>query len=438
MGSESLKRPNHFDLSRQALYERFLFVLGLLVFKCVLDIGYIYFASPLFAYSGFFYELNLWKAVESYLALVIFAFILPCRMRRPSEFFVVFLFVFIAVPILSIYGLKDEAREYLYMVLSSFLVLCIVIYLPKIRIGRLPKGRLVAIALSLSVLVAIFMWIAVRGGFNYLNFDLLRVYDFRREVAAIVFPGFMSYVMTWYAKVISIVLLVYCLWRRYYVGFAIIVLCQVLFFGVAAHKAFLFYPFLVLFAYLFVQWRYVFHALIFGLATISTVVLLLYWLTAETLPASLLLRRVFFVTANNHFAYYHFFSESGFIYMSNSVLSFLSNYPFEYPVPRVISLSQYGHADTWVNTGFLATSYMHFGFIGMLAFSAIAGLIFKLVDSLTSERIPIWVGVATMIVPVFSLTSADLPTVIVTHGLGLGLLFLWLISGRGTRVKLSG
>jgi hypothetical protein len=120
--------------------------------------------------------------------------------------------------------------------------------------------------------------------------------------------------------------------------------------------------------------------------------------------------------------------------MSNNALSFLSSYPYEYPVPRIISLFQYGHADTWVNTGFLATSYMHFGFVGMLVFSVVAGLIFKLIDGLTSERVPLWVGVAIMIVPVFSLTSADLPTTIVSHGLGLALLFLWLLGGRGTLI----
>jgi hypothetical protein len=429
-----VKRPNLFILTRQALYGRLLFMLGLLVFKCVLDLGYIHFVSPLFGYAVFLYNPNVWKVLESYLVLVLFALILPFRIRKPSEFFVVFLFLFVAVPLLSIYGLKDEAREYLYMVLSSFLVLYIIIHFPKIRIRKPPKGRLLAIALSLGVLIVVFVWITVRGGFSYLNFDLLRVYEFRTEVAAIVFPGLMSYVKIWYAKVINIVLLVYFLWKRYYVALAVIMICQVVYFGVTAHKAFLFYPLLVLFAYFFVQWRYVVHALVYGLAALSGVVLLFYWVGGETLPASLLLRRVFFVTANNHFTYYHFFSESGFIYMSNNALSFLSSYPYEYPVPRIISLFQYGHADTWVNTGFLATSYMHFGFVGMLVFSVVAGLIFKLIDGLTSERVPLWVGVAIMIVPVFSLTSADLPTTIVSHGLGLALLFLWLLGGRGTLI----
>ena len=98
------------------------------------------------------------------------------------------------------------------MVLSSFVILYIVIHCPKIRFPKLLKGEFVAIILSICTLVALFFWITIRGGFNFLNFNLLRVYEFRREVAAVVFPGLLSYLSIWYAKVINIVLLVY-LWK---------------------------------------------------------------------------------------------------------------------------------------------------------------------------------------------------------------------------------
>lgn len=430
-----MERRNLFIFTFNSLMERILFILGLFVFKCILDLGYIYFVSPVFEYTGFFYNLNAWKVFESYILLFIFALILPYKIKRPSDFFVVFLFIFIAVPLLSIYGFKNEAREYLYMVLLSFLVLNTVIHFPKIQIPKLSQGRLLAITLSVGVLVFIFAWIIVRGGFNYLNFNLLRVYEFRREVASVVFPGSMSYVKVWYAKVISIVLLIYFLWRRYYILSALIVICHVVYFGVTAHKAYLLFPFLAIFAYIIAHWRYMVHVLVCGLTILSVIVLLFFWIGGESFPASLLIRRAFFVNADNHFAYYHFFSESGLVYMSNGVLSFLSNYPYKYPPPRMISLFKYGHPDTWVNTGFLATSYMHFGFVGMLVFSFVTGLIFKLIDSLISERVPLWVGVAITIVPVHSLTEGDLPTTLITHGLGLSLLFLWLLGGDGILIK---
>jgi hypothetical protein len=123
--------------------------------------------------------------------------------------------------------------------------------------------------------------------------------------------------------------------------------------------------------------------------------------------------------------------------MSNSVLGGIINYPFDIPIPNVISQYLYGQDQTWVNTGFFATSYMHFGFIGIILFSIIVGFVFKLIDSIVKNRIPLWLGIAVMIVPINSLVSADLPTALLTHGIGLGILFLWLISSKKTKVKFS-
>ena len=126
------------------------------------------------------------------------------------------------------------------------------------------------------------------------------------------------------------------------------------------------------------------------------------------------------------------FSKEGYIYLSTAKgFSAFINYPFEYPPAQMISLYLQGHTHTWMNNGFLATSYMHFGFCGMIIFSVIVGILLNIVDNISKDRLPCWFSISIVIVPFFSLfTSSDLTTALLNHGLGLCIVLLWLFSAR--------
>jgi hypothetical protein len=89
-----------------------------------------------------------------------------------------------------------------------------------------------------------------------------------------------------------------------------------------------------------------------------------------------------------------------------------------------------------VDTGFLGTGYMQFGSIGMLVYSLIVGALLWLGDALTVGRVPAWMGAAILIGPFFSLfNDSDLPTSLLTHGLAIALLLLFVygqLRARGT------
>ncbi|WP_408955105.1 O-antigen polymerase [Natroniella sp. ANB-PHB2] len=411
--------------------ERILFMLNCLLFKIFLDVSYIYIISQNYAYSGLSLNLNIFKVIESFLVLIIFSRFLPCKIKKISDFFFTFLYAPLVIPLLSIYGMKDKSRIYIYMILiSALLVYFIINILPKLKLPILIQGRFIAVYSAIFFSIFIFVWIGYRGGFSYLNFNLLKVYDYRRIVGTQVFPGIFSYFMTWYGKVINIFLMTYFLWKKNKLGVIVTIILQILFFSITAHRAMLFYPVLIFFIYYFVKKHNIISILMFSLTLVVLISSIFYWITDNSILISLFVRRVFFITADHHYNYFDFFSEYGYIYMPNNVLSSVFRYPFDVPVQMVISQYLYGHLDTWVNTGFLATSYMHFGFIGMLIFSSIIGLILKLMDSIIENRMPKWVGISIMIIPMFSLRSADLPTILLTHGLGLSLIFLWLLSSR--------
>ncbi len=411
------------------LSSKIFLIFTLFLYRVLIDFSYIYIISPNYKYAGLYLELNTFKLIESYILLFVFSLLLKHRVNKPSEFFILFFFSIIAVPLLSIYSLQDKSREFMYMVLLSFLIIISASKITQVRIPIIPNGSIIAIAINILTGILLFTWIIIRGGFLYLNFDLLKVYDFRETVAELLFPGKLAYIMSWFGNVMNPSLIAFSLLKKNKALFIVAISAQVIFFAVTTHKAMLFYPALIAFAFLFGRKKYLGQMIPLGLAGVTLVSSALYYITNNILPLSLYVRRVLFVTADNHYRYFDTFHELGFLYYSDRAwFPKFIEYPFDLPVPQVISMIYYGNIGTWVNTGFLATGYMNFGFLGMVLYSVIIGVIFRFIDYISNRYSPVWFCIAMMIAPIFSLVSADLPTALISHGILLALIMLWMMS----------
>src|SRR5690606_27727863 len=107
--------------------------------------------------------------------------------------------------------------------------------------------------------------------------------------------------------------------------------------------------------------------------------------------------RIFFIPAKLVYVYYQFFDNNSFIYWSNSFASFLFDYPYSESPARVVG--NYLGTGESANNSFLATGYMHAGILGVLIYCISVGFIFKLIDSLVYRRVPVYIAVASTIVP---------------------------------------
>ena len=148
---------------------------ALFLYRALIDLSYIYVISPMYAYSGFYLEINQFKFLESYVLLFIFSLLLRHKINKPSEFFTLFLFSILVVPILSIYSLQDKSREFLYMVLLSFIIIIITSKITQIKLPIIRNGDKFAVTISLLTGILLFSWIIIRGGLSYLKLNLLKV-----------------------------------------------------------------------------------------------------------------------------------------------------------------------------------------------------------------------------------------------------------------------
>lgn len=402
------------------------FLYSAIFFRIVLDIGYIEIVSPTFSSIGFMLDINVGKYFESWVLYITLIIAFPRRLNKASDYLMAYMLFSFLTPLLVFYGLSNATREYLYSVLLA------VTFITVFRTGRplnLPaiKGSRFLAHLIIGIgVVFVTGWMIYSGGLSFFNLDFSKVYDLRRDVGNLINEGLMAYLNVWAYNVFGPVLLTLALWKKNYVLAAIVIGLHVVWFGISSHKGVLFYPFVIIFIWF---WFGKFRGLAIiplGMAGVVVFSSLAFIVFDETWLSSLFLYRVFFVPPFLTFTYFEFFSINPFVYWSESILSKFIDYPYDLGTAELIG--RHLENGYFANNSFLSTGYMHAGHPGMIFYGVLAGLLFRLIDSVSTKRIPTWVAVSIVIIPTNSLiTSTDLPTALLSHGIGISVFILFLL-----------
>lgn len=397
-----------------------------IIFKLLLGWSYVNFVSPIFAYSGMFNDFNLLKYLESWFIFFIFISISSSRLNKPSDYLINFLNFSFLVPLLVFYSHANGGRLHLYLVLLSVILIHVFRAGPLFRFYFLKNGKKLAGIILAAGVIVVSVWMVYSGGLAFFNLDLTKVYDFRGDVGGAINIGIMGYINVWATKVFGPVMLAIALWRKNYILVVLVFALHIFWFGVSSHKSVLFYPFLVTFLWVWFRHSRALSLVPLAMSFVVIVSMFVYLFFDDILIGSLFIRRVFFVPAQLTFTYYEFFSNNEFVFWSSSFLSGFFDYPYDRNTALLIG--DYMGTTAAANNSFLSTGYMHAGVFGVVVYGILVGLLFKLIDSLACDGIPPWVAVSCLIVPAQSLiTSADLPTALLTHGIGVSLIVLFLL-----------
>jgi hypothetical protein len=96
-----------------------------------------------------------------------------------------------------------------------------------------------------------------------------------------------------------------------------------------------------------------------------------------------------------------------------------------------------GHPDLGANTGFIASGYAHFGIIGVAIYTVIATIILNFINAI-SKKINLYFLLAIILIPMQTLfISSDMFTVLLTHGLLIAILVLWLYNNKTFYLKIG-
>lgn len=405
-----------------------IYLLSAVIFRIILEISCCIFIGKINVhYIDFGFNINVYplKYIESWVVYMVLVYCFPRQLEKPSDFLMCWwLFMYIS-PLTITYGLLNQSREHLYIMLLGVLFVWSFRRGSPIKLPIVRGGQRLALAISLAGTIVVTIWMLTSGSLAYFNINFSRVYEFRTEVGNIINQGSMAYVNIWAAKVFGPLLLAYSLWyKKYFIAFCVFAV-HFFWFGISSHKSYLFFPLIIVFVHVMFRNSRALVILPVTLAMIVIVCLLLHNFFDYDFASNLFIRRVFFIPTFLTFSYYDYFSQNEFIYWSNSILKKFLTYP--YHLTPSYRIGDYIGTGAHANNSFLATGYMHAGIPGIIFYGICVGLLFRLLDSIAFGNMPIWFAVTAIIVPCSSLLiSADLFTALLSHGVGLAVILLYL------------
>lgn len=397
-----------------------------LFYKIVLDFSY-FTISKLWAYYGLIYSLNSTKLVESYLIFFVVFIFMPKNQKHLSSVMLWMFIVLSFVPFLTIYSFLDQSRAYAYAVMAFWVFIIFLIKLPSVSIVFLSKiysrsfFYLFAFGLIASVIFLIWKYLGFTIGIN-----LDKVYDIRSNYSQLKVP-WSGYLFTWVAHIVNPIIFAIFLTRKKILPTIIIILLELVLFSQTGNKSYLFaLPFVLVLMWI-VRKKNPYVWLCAGLSGIVLSGLISYWVIGDTRMLSYFTRRTLLLPAQISFMYYEFFSANGFVFLSqHSIIPNFMDYPYDLKPAYLIGSVYFNNSETSANSGIYGDAFMNFGYAGFVIWGIVLAIILRMIDGLSKNKDKV-VLVSLVAMPVISLINSALLTCLLTHGILLSMLIMYLL-----------
>lgn len=408
-----------------------------LIYKFILDYSYKSFTFGLYEYSGFKYNFDLIKYIETCIYSLILFYITPKIGDRVSSVFLNLQFAVMIMPMLTIYNFMDFNRMFLL-----FIILCHVIQviLLKDKTGPI-KFRVTGISrltrLFIPILlVLIFIVSILKNGVPSLKaLNIYNVYEIRSEATL---PFGFGYFLSWACKVIIPFCIVLYWQRRNKFMTIFYALMQLLLYMIYAHKTFLFIiP--VIFVVIYILKKNMMIKGLYGGLIIGIVgSLIIYFINNKyIIVPSMFIRRFLFTPAFLKNMYFEFYSMGPKNWFAHGLIGNLFNVKANYPHITSTMIATYIHGTYWTgaNTGYLGDAYAQGGFLMMITFTVLLSYIIRLIEK-CSDNLDNNFVIASSIYIFLTLNDGALLTTLLTGGLIVYILILYAFNSDNNKYKI--
>lgn len=362
---------------------------AMLLLRILLDASFYLYMDIELKREGFGIDFSGFNYVLSWIGLLATFFLLPKKNNLVSAVVLQFIWVLMYVPFTTYFAMTNGAFLWFFL-FSLFWVLSAVIsrlnftfktLSPPIELSSFQLFSISGLwgALVLGLLVISFGWV--------LNFDLFSVYEIREQNSLRNTP-ILNYLTNWAGKVLLPFILLFSFVKiRPGINYIALIFSVFLFlfFSITGHKTFLFTIPVLFASYFFLKSGKYFLLLMLSISGAITIGLMLYLFVDHSVLLSLLVRRSLFLPAQISFHYFDFFQNNP-IYLSNSFLRFLTDYPFDTEPAFLISEVYYNKPDMSSNNGIVTDAFMNFGVAGIFIWSSLLVILLKLLDSLIRKK----------------------------------------------------
>lgn len=416
------------------LVARAYFVLSIFIFRGVLDLCYLNYLSISFLddpITPMPLNFNQWQWLASYLLVIPVAFIVPYDKRNLSGIFYLAALAFLYVPMTSMVGMNDEkSLSALLLVLFAILVSRALIAIPTLSVP-MPSARQgfpAAIALSTTMVAVFVVWSIISGAASNWSLNLDDIYLYRKDLSTVLDPGLMAYINLWAQKVFNPFLIAIGLFYRKRFLVIACVLLQFYFFAVTQHRTHMFVPVLIFFVYLLYT-RRIQISHIYNMFSMTLAFLLLYTMFVDLEQVlGIVVRRAFFVAASVTYDWIAYFNVNPHVYFADNLLkNYVINSYTGQNLPTLMSYLVFSGPEFGFNVGLVGTGYAHLGLFGVFLYACLIGAIVWFANGLVARGLPPFIAAAMLIEPMRTVwADSDLFTAILSHGILIGLLLMWI------------
>ncbi|MCW9044077.1 MAG: hypothetical protein OQK05_12110 [Pseudopelagicola sp.] len=400
------------------------------VYSALLVALYRYEVSVYWSYMGFHWTPSMSKFIISFGVISTAAFLLPTTASARDIFLQLCLYFHFA-PSLLIFSAQDFDLEYLsaFMIGTTFLMLFSYAPIHRVRAPQLTWAQVfwVATFFNLVVLAAI---IAFSGVSNF-SLSFSDVYEFRAESNSRL-PGIFGYLRPATTKVMLPIIMILAFQLKNRTLIVATSLICVAYFAYSHHKVIIFASFTAVFLFLALKRAQSSRSIgVLALVLIMIVSATVFWSlsfseeTGANRLASIVARRSIFVPVLLDALHVQFFSENPFYYWSQSSVGLgLAERPFDINAPFMIGLEFFGNDSMSANTGYIGSGFANAGLIGVSIYGAIIGLVVSYLNGYGNKVGHPFVVAVSFTLIMGAMRGSDLPTIFMTHGLMLFILFL--------------
>ena len=413
-----------------------IFVSGLIFFLS-LSVVYYFDIQKYWEYYGFNFDFSYPKFLISIVTLILFSLLVKTK-NNVASFFYQFIYLAYLCPALVMFYLGGASVKFFAISCTGIFILIVTSWLRFRRpvLASLSKVSFLGIMLTLTLITV--LSIAAFGGWRYFNLNIFRVYEFRSSAANEI-PSIFGYINSPVSKVVLPLGILLGLHFKSTTGVILFVIGTVLMFGLTNHKSALVAPIVILIVYSALSRYGVRKSLNILFASLSfimvaeTIFLLAVGETSTGWFATFIVRRVFLVPPLLDNYYVQFFTEHPLIYWSTSKISFgLVNTTYDTTAPFLIGDFFFHSAEMSANAGFVGSGFSNLGFLGVILYAFVLGLILSLLNAHGRDVGHFIVICASLTVMISAITSSDLVTVFLTHGLLFLLICLSLMPRQAT------
>ncbi len=358
---------------------------------------------------------------------------MPIKLTRPSQvvYWLLYLLVLVPACLVPIYSLDDQSRGPLILatcLIGMFAITGLVYYVP-----LLPLRRLYLESYELSVILALlsiscFSLMFASFGFHFHFISFEDTYTVRAQFKTTLdqAPGLVAYAINWQAWVINPFVMAIGLRSRRPSWVLAGAAGQFAIYSIAAFRSMFFSATFLLYLLWVTRSKWTFGA---RLAVTWTAIFAgtgaLQFFGYGLIPESLVGERMTAMPGLLTGYYYEFFSSHPQVHLGHSIFRSFVTYPYALQPPTLIGYSYFHNASENANANVWADAYANFGYPGIICFTLLLAIVLWLFDSAAVDR-DIRLAVLVIAMPAFALTNVGLLTSLLTNGIALAILLVYL------------